>query len=49
MLKIVSALALIGMTALTGCNTISGAGADIKAGGQAIEERARDAQSSASY
>jgi len=35
------ALAL-GSTALTGCNTISGAGADVKAAGTGIQEEAQE-------
>jgi entericidin B len=42
--KLFQALSLIAMAiaavALTGCNTVEGAGKDIKAGGQAIEKAA---------
>ena len=40
---IAAALALL---ALAGCNTIKGAGQDITAGGQAVQEEATEAQSS---
>jgi predicted small secreted protein len=40
---IAAALALL---TLAGCNTIKGAGEDITAGGQAVQEEAADAQSS---
>jgi predicted small secreted protein len=38
--KIVALLALCGMFALAGCNTIAGAGADVKAAGAGIEKAA---------
>lgn len=45
MKKIFAVLALIGMaTALSACNTVEGAGKDIKAGGGAIEDTAQDAK-----
>ena len=40
---IAAALALL---ALAGCNTVKGAGQDVKAGGQAVQEEATEAQSS---
>jgi len=33
---------LVAVSALAGCNTISGAGKDIEAGGKAIEKSAED-------
>jgi predicted small secreted protein len=38
---VAAALALL---ALAGCNTIEGAGEDITAGGQAVQEEANEAQ-----
>jgi entericidin B len=41
--KLVALLSIIGAiaaVAITGCNTVEGAGKDIKAGGQAIEKAA---------
>jgi entericidin B len=32
------------LTALTGCNTVAGAGQDIQSGGQKVEGAARDVQ-----
>lgn len=46
MFKIVSIISLLGVTALSACNTIAGAGEDIAAGGQAIETTAEDAKRS---
>ena len=43
--KILVAVALALLT-LAGCNTIKGAGQDIKAGGTAVQEEATEAQSS---
>lgn len=45
-MKIFSKLLMILMLAasFTACNTISGAGKDIKAGGKAIEDTAEDAK-----
>ena len=39
-------IALLGMSvlSLTACNTVEGAGKDVKAGGQAIENTAKDAK-----
>ena len=39
-------LALIGVWALSlsACNTVQGAGKDVKAGGQAVENAAKDAK-----
>jgi predicted small secreted protein len=38
--KLAALLALVGLFAVTGCNTIEGAGKDIKAAGGAIEKSA---------
>jgi predicted small secreted protein len=46
MLKTVSMLSLLCLTALAACNTVSGAGQDIERGGQAIEDTANDVQQS---
>ena len=45
MLKKLAVLAMLagfvaGVAAIAGCNTVAGAGADVKAGGQAIENAA---------
>ena len=40
---IAAALALL---ALAGCNTVKGAGQDVKAAGQAVQEEAAETQSS---
>jgi entericidin B len=39
-------MALIGVSALalSACNTVAGAGKDVKAGGQAVENAAKDAK-----
>jgi entericidin B len=39
-------MALIGVAALalSACNTVEGAGKDVKAGGQAVENAAKDAK-----
>jgi entericidin B len=43
--KLVALLALAGLTVVvTGCNTVEGAGKDIKAGGAAIEKSAEQAK-----
>lgn len=36
---------LLAMASLSACNTVEGAGQDIKSGGKAIEDTARDAKS----
>jgi predicted small secreted protein len=41
MFRIASVIALLGLTGLSACNTVSGAGADIREGGKAIEETAQ--------
>jgi predicted small secreted protein len=46
MLKTLSMLSLLSLTALAACNTVSGAGKDLERGGQAIEETANDVQQS---
>jgi entericidin B len=47
--KLVTLLSLLGFAiaamAITGCNTVEGAGKDIKAGGQAIEKAAERSKS----
>ncbi len=45
MVKILTALALVSFTALSACNTVAGAGADIRAGGEAIEDSAQTVKS----
>lgn len=40
--RIFAALALLGFVTLTGCNTVSGMGKDIKAGGSEVKEEARE-------
>ena len=42
--KILLAMLVASSFALTGCNTIAGAGEDIKTGGEAIKDTARDVQ-----
>ena len=46
--KILTVLIMLGMfgplTAISGCNTIAGAGTDIERGGQAVHEEARETQ-----
>ena len=46
--KLLAALLMLGMvgtlTAISGCNTIAGAGTDIERGGQAVHEEAREVQ-----
>ncbi|MGJ8620057.1 MAG: entericidin A/B family lipoprotein [Methylophilaceae bacterium] len=45
-MKIISKLLLVSFLAvlLNACNTVEGAGKDIKAGGEAIEDTAKDAK-----
>jgi len=46
--KILAVLIMLGMfgtlTAISGCNTIAGAGTDVERGGEAIHDSARDVQ-----
>ena len=46
--KLLATLLMLGMfgtlTAISGCNTIAGAGTDIERGGQAVHEEAREVQ-----
>jgi entericidin B len=46
--KILTALFMLGMfgtlTAISGCNTVAGAGRDIERGGQVVHDEAREAQ-----
>jgi entericidin B len=46
--KIVAVLMMLGMfgifNALTGCNTVAGAGKDIERGGDAVQDSAHDVQ-----
>ena len=42
MVKVLSMISLLGFTALSACNTVAGAGEDIQAGGQAIENTAEE-------
>jgi predicted small secreted protein len=46
MVKILSIVSLLGFTALSACNTVAGAGEDIQAGGQAIENTAEEVRRS---
>ncbi|WP_227816929.1 entericidin A/B family lipoprotein [Nitrogeniibacter aestuarii] len=41
-MKIWIATALTALFAMTGCNTIQGAGEDIEAGGEKVQETAKD-------
>ena len=41
---VILAIALAGTLAVSACNTMEGAGKDIKAGGNAVEDTARDAK-----
>lgn len=41
-MKIWIAAALTALFAVTGCNTIKGAGEDIEAGGEKVQEAAKD-------
>lgn len=43
-MKRVVAVILTGLFALAGCNTIKGAGQDIEAGGEKVQESAQDVQ-----
>ena len=44
-LMIVATLALLGpLTAISGCNTVAGAGKDIERGGEKVESAAKDVQ-----
>lgn len=45
MRKLFTAIALLSITALSACNTVAGAGEDIQAGGQAIEDTANTVRS----
>lgn len=40
----VKILALLGLVALTGCETVAGAGEDMQSAGQAIESESNQAQ-----
>jgi entericidin B len=46
--RILAVLIMLGMfgtlSAITGCNTVAGAGTDIERGGEAIHDSARDVQ-----
>ena len=46
--KLLTILMLLGtlstLTAITGCNTVAGAGKDVERGGEAIHDTAKDAQ-----
>ena len=45
LLTLLMALALFGpLSAISGCNTVAGAGQDVKSGGEAITDGARDVQ-----
>jgi entericidin B len=45
LLTVLMAIALIGpLCAISGCNTVAGAGKDIEAGGDAVHDAARDVQ-----
>ena len=45
LLAILTALALIGpLSAISGCNTVAGAGKDIERGGEKIQGEAREVQ-----
>jgi entericidin B len=43
-MKSVIAIVVSGMLALAGCNTIQGAGQDIEAGGEKVQDAAQDAK-----
>lgn len=43
-MKSLIAVILSGVLALAGCNTIKGAGQDIEAGGEKVQEAAQDAK-----
>jgi len=42
MTKLFPVLALLAFAGVSACNTVAGAGADISAGGQAIEKKAEE-------
>lgn len=42
MKKLIALFALAGVTLITGCNTISGAGKDIERGGEKMQGAAQD-------
>jgi predicted small secreted protein len=42
--KIVTVFALVGGLAVAGCNTIEGAGEDVKSAGDAVSDAASDAK-----
>lgn len=44
MTRLMSLLFMCAGLALAGCNTVAGAGKDIKSGGEAVEDTARDVQ-----
>ena len=45
LLTVLMALALCGsLGAISGCNTVAGAGQDVKSGGEAVTDAARDVQ-----
>ena len=44
MKAILMALVGVSVLALSACNTVEGAGKDVKAGGQAVENAAKDAK-----
>jgi entericidin B len=45
LLTVLMALALIGpLSAISGCNTVAGAGKDIERGGEKVQDSARDVQ-----
>jgi len=45
LLTVVMALALVGpLSAISGCNTVAGAGKDIERGGEKVQDGARDVQ-----
>ena len=43
-LALAATFALPSFALLSGCNTVEGAGKDVKAGGQAVENAAKDAK-----
>ena len=45
LLTVLMALALVGpLAAISGCNTVAGAGKDIERGGEKVQDGARDVQ-----
>jgi len=45
LLAVLMALALVGpLSAISGCNTVAGAGKDIERGGEKVQDGARDVQ-----